>query len=34
VTPLELARALTNFALEAGGHDNITVVVIDLKGIV
>jgi serine/threonine protein phosphatase PrpC len=29
-TPLELARSLTEFALGAGGHDNITVVVIDL----
>jgi serine/threonine protein phosphatase PrpC len=25
-----LARSLTEFALSAGGHDNITVVVIDL----
>jgi len=31
-TPLELARSLTTFALDAGGHDNITVVVIDLPG--
>ena len=29
-TPVELARSLTEFALAAGGHDNITVVVIDL----
>jgi serine/threonine protein phosphatase PrpC len=29
-TPIQLARALTTFALTAGGHDNITVVVIDL----
>ncbi len=29
-TPIELARSLTTFALTAGGHDNITVVVIDL----
>jgi serine/threonine protein phosphatase PrpC len=29
-TPLELARALTDFALAAGGHDNITVLVADL----
>jgi PPM family protein phosphatase len=29
-TALELARALTDFALAAGGHDNITVVVADL----
>ncbi|MGH9126510.1 MAG: protein phosphatase 2C domain-containing protein [Acidimicrobiales bacterium] len=31
-TPLELARSLTTFALDAGGHDNITVVVIDVPG--
>lgn len=31
-SPIELARALTTFALDAGGHDNITVVVIDLPG--
>jgi serine/threonine protein phosphatase PrpC len=30
VSPLALARALTNFALAAGGQDNITVVVADL----
>jgi serine/threonine protein phosphatase PrpC len=30
VSPLALARALTDFALAAGGHDNITVVVADL----
>ncbi|MDQ1371014.1 MAG: hypothetical protein QOF20_3367 [Acidimicrobiaceae bacterium] len=29
-TPIELARSLTSFALTAGGHDNITVVIIDL----
>jgi serine/threonine protein phosphatase PrpC len=29
-SPLQLARALTDFARAAGGHDNITVVVIDL----
>jgi serine/threonine protein phosphatase PrpC len=29
-TPIELARSLTEFARTAGGHDNITVVVIDL----
>jgi serine/threonine protein phosphatase PrpC len=29
-TPLELARALTDFALLAGGHDNITVVIADV----
>ncbi len=29
-SPIELARAVTTFALDAGGHDNITVVVIDL----
>jgi serine/threonine protein phosphatase PrpC len=29
-SPIELARALTDFALESGGHDNITVVIIDL----
>ncbi|MDQ6947056.1 MAG: serine/threonine-protein phosphatase, partial [Actinomycetota bacterium] len=28
-TPIELARSLTEFARTAGGHDNITVVVID-----
>jgi serine/threonine protein phosphatase PrpC len=28
--PIELARSLTDFARDAGGHDNITVVVIDL----
>jgi serine/threonine protein phosphatase PrpC len=27
---LDLARRLTNFALNAGGHDNITVVIVDL----
>lgn len=32
-TPIELARSLTEFALGAGGHDNITVVVIDLPGL-
>jgi serine/threonine protein phosphatase PrpC len=31
-TPIQLARALTEFARGAGGHDNITVVVIDLPG--
>ncbi|HEX3426726.1 MAG TPA: protein phosphatase 2C domain-containing protein [Acidimicrobiales bacterium] len=30
--PIELARSLTEFARESGGHDNITVVVIDLPG--
>jgi len=29
-SPLHLARRLTEYALEAGGHDNITVVVIDV----
>lgn len=29
-TPIDLARSLTEFARSAGGHDNITVVVIDL----
>ena len=29
-TPIEAARALTDFALAAGGHDNITVVIIDI----
>ncbi len=29
-TPIDLARSLTEFARTAGGHDNITVVVIDL----
>jgi serine/threonine protein phosphatase PrpC len=29
-SPLQLAQALTDFARAAGGHDNITVVVIDL----
>ena len=29
-TPLALAQALTTFALGAGGHDNITIVVADL----
>ncbi len=29
-TPIELARSLTEFARTSGGHDNITVVVIDL----
>lgn len=29
-SPLQLAQRLTEFALEAGGHDNITVVVIDV----
>jgi serine/threonine protein phosphatase PrpC len=28
-TPIQLAEALTEFARDAGGHDNITVVVID-----
>jgi serine/threonine protein phosphatase PrpC len=28
---LQLAQALTDFARAAGGHDNITVVVIDLS---
>jgi serine/threonine protein phosphatase PrpC len=32
VPPLEVARSLTATALEAGGHDNITVVVIELGG--
>jgi len=31
-TPIDLARSLTEFARTAGGHDNITVVVIDLPG--
>jgi serine/threonine protein phosphatase PrpC len=31
-SPIELARSLTEFARTAGGHDNITVVVIDLPG--
>jgi len=31
-SPLELSQALTEFARNAGGHDNITVVVIDLRG--
>ncbi len=31
-TPIELARCLTEFARNAGGHDNITVVVIDFPG--
>ncbi len=29
-SPIDLARALTTFALDAGGHDNITVVIIDI----
>jgi serine/threonine protein phosphatase PrpC len=29
-SPIELARSLTDFARAAGGHDNITVVIIDL----
>jgi len=29
-TPIELARSLTQFARQSGGHDNITVVVIEL----
>jgi len=29
-SPLQLARGLTEYALESGGHDNITVVVIDV----
>jgi serine/threonine protein phosphatase PrpC len=28
--PLAVARRLTDFANESGGHDNITVVVVDL----
>ncbi|RKT55041.1 PP2C family serine/threonine-protein phosphatase [Saccharothrix australiensis] len=32
VTPVEVARELVEVALEAGGHDNITVVVIQLRG--
>ncbi len=31
-TPVELARELTEHALAAGGHDNITVVVIEVGG--
>lgn len=30
-TPLEVAQRLTDFANDQGGHDNITVVVIDLR---
>jgi serine/threonine protein phosphatase PrpC len=29
-TPIDLARSLTEFARSSGGHDNITVIVIDL----
>lgn len=29
-TPLEAARTMNQFALDAGGHDNITVVVVDV----
>ncbi|MDQ2588784.1 protein phosphatase 2C domain-containing protein [Saccharothrix yanglingensis] len=32
VAPLEVARALVQVALAAGGHDNITVVVVQLRG--
>ncbi|MCP2096247.1 Serine/threonine protein phosphatase PrpC [Actinosynnema pretiosum] len=32
VPPLEAARKLVDVALEAGGHDNITVVVVQLRG--
>ncbi|QFZ20004.1 PP2C family serine/threonine-protein phosphatase [Saccharothrix syringae] len=32
VPPVEVARGLVDVALEAGGHDNITVVVIQLRG--
>jgi serine/threonine protein phosphatase PrpC len=32
VAPAEVARGLVEVALEAGGHDNITVVVVQLRG--
>lgn len=31
-SPLEVARRLVDFANESGGHDNITVIVVDVKG--
>jgi len=32
VTPVEVARELVDVALRAGGHDNVTVVVVQLRG--